>query len=271
MSDLYAVIGNPIEHSKSPRIHALFAQQTGQDMDYRRILGDPDNFAGEVRAFIDQGGQGLNVTVPFKQQAFDLADALGERARAAGAVNTLHWRDGHIHGDNTDGLGLVTDLGCNHRFNFGGARILLLGAGGASRGVLLPLLRERPHSLTIANRTAHKAQALARDAERDGLVRGCGFAELEGREFDLIINGTSAGLGGEVPPIPDNCLAKGGWVYDMMYGAEPTAFVRWGQGHAAGKALDGLGMLVEQAAASFAIWRGVTPDTEPVIKALRDQ
>jgi len=269
MTDRYAVIGNPIEHSKSPLIHGLFAQQTGQDMHYERILGNADDFAGDVRAFMAAGGRGMNVTVPFKEQAFALADRLSERAQRAGAVNTLSFEDGQIQGDNTDGVGLVRDLGCNHHFNFGGARILLLGAGGASRGVLCPLLGERPHSLVIANRTAAKAVELAKLAADQGRVRGCGLDELQGLEFDLIVNGTAAGLHGEVPPIPDDCLAKGGWTYDMMYADQATAFVLWGQQHAAGKALDGLGMLVEQAAESFRLWRGVAPDTEAVIEALR--
>ena len=268
MTDRYAVIGNPIEHSKSPSIHALFARQTGQDMDYGRILGSLEGFAAEVKRFAAGGGRGLNVTVPFKEQAFELADSLSERAQRAGAVNTLLLDDG-IRGDNTDGVGLVSDLGCNHSFNFAGSRILLLGAGGASRGVLFPLLGEQPASITIANRTASRAHDLATMAADAGRVSGCGLDELGGRQFDLIVNGTAAGLKGEVPPIPDGCLASGGWTYDMMYGAEPTAFVKWGQAHAAGKALDGLGMLVEQAAESFRLWRGVSPDTEAVIRALR--
>ena len=269
MTDRYAVIGNPIEHSSSPLIHAAFARQTGEDIQYDRILGSLDDFAGDVRHFAQQGGRGLNVTVPFKEQAFELADELSERARRAGAVNTLSLDQATIRGDNTDGVGLVRDLGCNHRFNFGAARILLLGAGGASRGVLFPLLGERPAAILIANRTADKARALAAMAE-DARVAGCGLDELAGQEaFDLIVNGTAAGLKGEVPAIPDDCLAPGGWTYDMMYGVEPTAFVRWGRAHKAARALDGLGMLVEQAAESFHIWRGVMPDTGPVIEQLR--
>jgi shikimate dehydrogenase len=185
-------------------------------------------------------------------------------------VNTLlPAAGGGIRGDNTDGVGLVRDLGCNHRFDFHGARILLLGAGGASRGVVRPLLAEAPGLLLIANRTANKAVALAEEMTLLGPVEGCGLNELAGRQFDLIINGTAAGLSGEVPPIPDDCVAPGGWSYDMMYGSEPTAFVRWGAEHGATKALDGLGMLVEQAAESFYLWRGVRPDTESVIAMLR--
>ncbi len=267
MTDKYAVIGNPIEHSKSPQIHAAFAGQTSQDLVYERILGE--NFADDAGAFFGAGGKGLNVTVPFKLDAFEFADELSTRAQAAGAVNTLiKLADGNIRGDNTDGTGLVTDLGCNHLFNFAGAKILLLGAGGASRGVLRPLLQQYPARLLIANRTVAKATQLAALAQSD-MVSGCGFDDLEGQEFDLIINGTASGLSGEVPPIPGNCLADGGWTYDMMYATEPTAFVKWGRQHGAGKALDGLGMLVEQAAESFYLWRGVRPDTSAVIDTLR--
>jgi len=270
MTDQYAVIGNPIEHSKSPEIHTAFAAQTGQDMRYERILGDLEDFEGDVADFFAAGGKGLNVTVPFKEQAFRIADELSPRADSAQAVNTLSaLDDGRIGGDNTDGVGLVRDLGCNHLFNFKGARILLLGAGGASRGVLRPLLEEGPGELLIANRTASKAVELATELTALGTVSGCGLDQLGGRQFDLIINGTSAGLRAQVPTIPDDCLASGGWTYDMMYGNEPTAFVRWGRTHGAAKALDGLGMLVEQAAESFRLWRGVMPDTAQVIAALR--
>lgn len=270
MTDRYAVIGNPIEHSKSPAIHAAFAIQTGEDLEYGRILGGTEAFARDVRNFFQAGGRGLNVTVPFKEQAFELADELSDRARVAGAVNTLIPLDkGLLRGDNTDGVGLVRDLGCNHLFRFAGARILLLGAGGASRGVLKPLLDEKPASLTIANRTASRARDLANALEANGPLAGCGLNELAGQQFDLIINGTAAGLRGEVPRIPGDCLAPGGWAYDMMYSSEPTTFVLWGRDHGAAKALDGLGMLVEQAAESFYLWRGKHPDTEPVIRALR--
>lgn len=268
MTDQYAVIGNPIAHSKSPQIHTLFAEQTGQDMHYDKILGE--SFESDVQAFFSAGGKGLNITVPFKEQAFDFADELTERAKTAGAVNTLILLDdGRVRGDNTDGVGLVTDLGCNHLFNFAGARILLLGAGGASKGVVRPLLEQSPLQVVIANRTATKAVDLAAQLQELGPVTGMGLDELTGQQFDLIINGTAAGLSGELPAIPDDCLADGGWTYDMMYGAEPTAFVRWGRSHNAGKALDGLGMLVEQAAESFYQWRGVRPETSQVTEALR--
>lgn len=270
MSDKYAVIGNPIEHSKSPQIHAAFALQTGEAMAYGRLLGDPDQFERDVRNFIADGGRGLNVTVPFKEDAFRLADELSEAARSAGAVNTLILLpDGRLRGDNTDGVGLVRDLMVNHGATLKGSRILLIGAGGASKGVLRPLLKEQPSELVIANRTASKATDLASSTAKPAAVRGCGLNQLAGGKFDLIINGTAAGLGGEVPDIPDDILAPGGWTYDMMYASEPTAFVHWGRSHGAAQALDGLGMLVEQAAESFYLWRGVRPETAGVIKALR--
>jgi shikimate dehydrogenase len=270
MTDRYAVIGNPIEHSKSPLIHAAFAAQTGEDIEYGRILGDMEDFAGDVRDFFAGGGLGLNVTVPFKEKAWQLADELSGRAEVAGAVNTLLLLpDRRLRGDNTDGAGLVRDLGCNHRFNFGGARVLLLGAGGASRGVIRPLLEEQPASLTIGNRTVDKATRLAENFKHLGPVTGCGLDALAGHSFDLIVNGTAASLAGEVPAIPDDCLAPGGWTYDMMYGSAPTAFVLWGRARGAAKALDGLGMLVEQAAEAFFLWRCKRPDTEPVIRELR--
>ena len=269
MSDKYAVIGNPIEHSKSPFIHRQFAHHTGQDMEYGRILGHPRRFAQDVREFIAAGGKGLNVTVPFKEAAWRLAEERSGRAEAAGAVNTLILRpDGRLRGDNTDGVGLVRDLRDNHGFALQGSRILLIGAGGASKGVARPLLETGPALLVIANRTAAKAHELALQLAGLGPVRGCGFEQLPGERFDLIVNGTAAGLNGQVPAIAGGLLAAGGWTYDMMYGAQPTAFVRWGRAQGAGKALDGLGMLVEQAAESFFLWRGVRPDTGPVIRLL---
>lgn len=268
MTDRYAVIGNPIEHSKSPQIHSRFAKQTAQDIVYDKLLGQ--TFPIDAADFFKSGGKGLNVTVPFKEEAFAFADSLSDRAKTAGAVNTLiHMEDGAITGDNTDGVGLVTDLGCNHLFNFSGASILLLGAGGASKGVIRPLLEQSPGSLVIANRTASKAIDLAGQVSSLGNVTGMGLQDLSGLKFDLIINGTAAGLSARVPDIPDECLDAGGWTYDMMYSSEPTAFVHWGQSHGAGKALDGLGMLVEQAAESFYLWRGVRPETSAVIDWLR--
>jgi shikimate dehydrogenase len=270
MTDRYAVIGNPIAHSKSPAIHAAFAEQTGQDMEYARILGDPEDFAGDVRAFVAAGGRGLNVTVPFKELAWELLDDLSERAREARAVNTLSVSDGGLlHGDNTDGVGLVRDLADNHGFSFAGRSVLLVGAGGAARGVVLPLLETGIAVLTIANRTPDKAVALADSVRNHGRVNGCGLNALWEQRFDLIINATSAGLAGTVPELPPRCLADLGWVYDMFYGPELTPFCRWGREQGAKRALDGLGMLVEQAAESFLIWRGLRPDTAQVINALR--
>ena len=269
--DKYAVIGNPIEHSKSPQIHAEFARQTGESLEYSRLLGSLDDFEGDVRRFLAAGGQGLNVTVPFKERAWRLADELTDRAHTAGAVNTLIRKENNqLAGDNTDGIGLVRDLRSNHGDQIKDTRVLILGAGGAVRGVLRPLLEAQPKRLIIANRTAAKAYALAAGLSEVGRVAGCGLDELEGMTFDLVINGTAAGLDGRIPEIPDNILSPGGWCYDMFYSPELTAFQHWGQDHSAERALDGLGMLVEQAAESFRLWRGILPETGPVIRMLRD-
>ncbi len=268
--DRYAVIGNPVAHSKSPQIHTAFARQTGQQMEYLRLLGESGRFEQNVRDFLAAGGRGLNVTVPFKEAAWRLADDCSSRAETAGAVNTLILlEDGSLRGDNTDGIGLVRDLRDNQEAILRGSRILLLGAGGAARGVLQPLLEAAPARLTIANRTGSKAERLAADLSGLGALQGCGLERLAGMTFDLMINATAAGLGGEVPDIPDHILARNGWCYDLMYGDEPTAFVRWGESQGAARSLDGLGMLVEQAAESFFLWRGVRPDTRPVIEDLR--
>jgi len=270
MKDQYAVIGNPIEHSKSPLIHRLFAERTGEVLSYERILGNPEDFEGDVRRFLARGGKGLNVTLPFKEQAWELADELSDRAATAQAVNTLILLpDGRLRGDNTDGIGLVRDLTDNHGLGLDGKEILLLGAGGAARGVVRPLLEAGPAHLVIANRTATRAQELAARLRDLGEITGCGLQQLQGMHFDLIINATAAGLAGQVPDIPDGLLTPGGWTYDMLYASEATAFVRWGRGQGAATALDGLGMLVEQAAESFFLWRGIRPDTRAVIGALR--
>ncbi|MGB5733116.1 MAG: shikimate dehydrogenase, partial [Thiohalocapsa sp.] len=219
--------------------------------------------------FVAAGGRGLNVTVPFKRQAWDLLGDRSPRAEAAGAVNTIIVLDGGLlRGDNTDGVGLVRDLANNQGFDFDGKRLLLLGAGGAARGVVGPLVEAGPAALVIANRTAAKALELATTAA-DDRVNGCALDELSGQRFDLIINATSIGLAGSTPAIPNDCLADGGWTYDMLYGDEPTPFCRWAADHGAARALDGLGMLVEQAAESFALWRGVRPLAAPVIDLLR--
>ncbi|MBI5784608.1 MAG: shikimate dehydrogenase [Rhodocyclales bacterium] len=264
MTDRYVVIGNPIAHSKSPHIHALFAAATGQDMSYAALLAPLDGFAAAVRDFIAAGGCGANVTVPFKEEAFRLATRLSERARAAGAVNTLSFSGGEIFGDNTDGAGLVRDLKVNLGVAVAGKRVLLLGAGGAAHGVILPLLAERPATLTIANRTADKALALARSFAG---CAGCGLEALAGREFDLVINATSVGLSGGESPRLTFSYAPGALAYDMVYGKD-TDFLR--QAAAAGaRTADGLGMLVEQAAEAFLVWRGTRPDTTRVLAELR--
>jgi shikimate dehydrogenase len=267
--DQYGVIGNPIHHSKSPQIHALFAAQTGQALEYHAILAEPGRFAATVDTFRAGGGCGLNVTVPFKQDAWVYADVLTARAERAEAVNTLRFADGEVLGENTDGPGLLRDLTHNHDFIISGKRILLLGAGGAARGVLPSLLAEEPAQLTIANRTPAKAAELVLLFSDLGQVSGGGFDELADSRFDLIINATAAGFSGAAPPLPANVLAEGGWCYDLLYSDQPTAFVRWGLAQGAARALDGLGMLVEQAAESFWFWRGIKPETKDIIAKLR--
>lgn len=268
--DRYAVMGNPIAHSKSPKIHSLFAQQAGQVMTYEAMLVEPAGFSQAVDEFEAAGGRGLNITVPFKQDAWQLIENRSERAELAGAVNTIHFReDGTRFADTTDGVGMVRDITENHGIELEGKCILVLGAGGAVRGVLQPLLELRPQFVIVANRTSDKAVDLAKQFCDFGDVFGCGLDALPGQQFDLVINGTAASLQGEVPPLPDDLIYPGGSAYDMMYSAEPTAFQVWAKQHGAAQALDGLGMLVEQAAESFSIWRGVRPETGPVIEALR--
>jgi shikimate dehydrogenase len=273
-TDRYAVIGNPIAHSKSPYIHAAFALQAGQDLRYEALLGEPGRFAETVAEFIAAGGRGMNVTVPFKLDAYALAERHSERARAAGAVNTLAFRPEGIFGDNTDGAGLVRDLTHNLSRKLGDQRILLLGAGGAARGAILPLLAERPASLTLANRTAEKATQLAAhfaNAAANTPLDASGFAALAGREFDVVINATAASLANEAPPLPPGIYATGALAYDMMYGRDDTPFIAAARHGGASAVADGLGMLVEQAAESFLLWRGLRPDTAPVLLALRQE
>jgi shikimate dehydrogenase len=268
--DRYAVMGNPIAHSKSPQIHAEFARQTHQSLLYTAELVALGELPQAVAEFQSRNGKGLNITVPFKQDAFQLATELSARAQRAGAVNTLVLRGtNNYYGDTTDGVGLVNDLTRNHHVMLKQKNILLLGAGGAVRGVIEPLLQQLPARLVIANRTADKAVQLAADFADLGKIEGCGFADLPGEKFDVVINGTSASLQGDLPPLPDDLLAKHAVLYDMMYAAEPTPFMQWGAKHGAVLCLDGLGMLVEQAAESFYIWRGVRPQTTPVISVLR--
>lgn len=272
MSDRYAVVGNPVSHSKSPLIHAAFARQTGQDIAYDRLLAPLEDFEGTVRRFFREGGHGLNVTVPFKREAWDLVDRCEGGALAAEAVNTIKLEGGKLLGYNTDGIGLVSDLEQNLGIAIAGRRVLLMGAGGASHGVLQPLLERRPDSMVVANRTPGRAEALVRHFQRYAALAKGGlaarpYADLSGLQFELVINATSAGLEGAMPPLPDGLFAPGALAYDMMYGRE-TAFLAFARAHGAACA-DGLGMLVEQAAESFRIWRGIRPLTAPVIEQLR--
>ena len=276
MTDQYAVFGNPIEHSKSPEIHRQFAEQTQQALTYSKQLVPEDGFDQAADTFFANSGKGLNVTVPFKQEAFRYADAITDRARRAGAVNTLALQnDSKVLGDTTDGVGLVTDIKDNLGWQIRHKRILILGAGGAVRGVLEPLLAEQPQHIVIANRSVDKALQLSQQFAELGYLLGCGYDMLGEQSYDLIINGTSAGLQGQLPPLPETLIAREAEqvktaCYDMMYGAKPTLFVQWAQQQGA-LASDGLGMLVEQAAESFALWRGVRPQTADTIRSLRAQ
>lgn len=277
--DMYAVIGNPIGHSRSPAIHHAFAEQMGVDLEYGAILAPLDGFRDEVAHFRAEGGRGLNVTVPFKLEAYTLCERTTERAQLAGAVNTLRFGSdasaGLIEGDNTDGVGLVRDL--DHlQVAIKGRRILILGAGGAVRGVLAPLLGERPAQLTIANRSVDRAEQLVRDFTpyaHDCRLTACAYGQLgtapEWAGFDLIINATPTGLSGEMPPVDLRALGHRATAYDMAYGSEPTVFMRWAEEQGAAATWDGLGMLVEQAAESFFYWQGLRPDTVPVRHMLR--
>lgn len=271
-TDKYAVFGNPIKQSKSPQIHRAFAQQTHQDIIYRKHKVELGKFADAARSFFDNGGKGLNITVPFKLDAYEFADQRSERAQRAGAVNTLAlMQDGTIFGENTDGVGLIRDICDNLGWEITGKRVLLLGAGGAVRGILEPLIRKQPSHLLIANRTVDKAQKLAADFSDLADVRACRFEALTSNQFDLVINGTAASMSGELPPLPSDILSDTGCCYDMVYSAEPTPFMRWGASNAAWAVADGLGMLVEQAAESFHLWRGVYPQTQPVIDTIREE
>ena len=268
--DQYVVIGNPVAHSKSPAIHAQFAAQTGESIAYERLAAPLDDFAACVQHFMQSGGRGANVTVPFKLEAFALATQLTPRAQAAGAVNTLSFEDGRIVGDNTDGVGLVRDIVHNAGVVLEGRRILLLGAGGAARGVVMPLLAERPQQLVVANRTFARAQELVQSfPAAASVLKADAFDDLSG-QFDVIINATSASLSADLPAVPATLFGPQVFVYDMMYAATPTVFMQWAAQHGA-CVRDGLGMLVEQAAESFFVWRGARPDTAPVYAALRAQ
>ena len=263
--DRYAVIGHHIGYSRSPRIHSMFAQQCGQSLDYGLIDVAPAQFLTAARAFLDGGGRGLNVTVPHKQAAMALATQLSARAQRAGALNTLVARADGVFGDNTDGAGLVRDLTVNLKLTLAGARILLLGAGGAARGILAPLLAAHPVTLAICNRNAERAQQLARDFADLGTVSTDAAA---GEPYDLILNATSASAQAELPAMPAYCVGSRTVCYDLAYRESATAFVLWAQRQGAARAVMGLGMLVEQAAESFLLWRGLRPDTAPVVATL---
>lgn len=268
MPDRYAVIGNPIEHSRSPFIHAQFARETEQDLIYEKLLAPLDSFENTVKQFFNEGGKGLNVTVPFKEEAFRFANTLTERAQLAGAVNTLALQaDGTVLGDTTDGAGLVGDL-IRNNMPITDARVLILGAGGAVRGVLEPLLKAKPATVVIANRTASKAHELAEIFGHLGNIHGCGFTELDTSVFDTVVNGTSASLSGDLPPIPSSVFAKDAAAYDMMYSQELTPFLAWAEQCGVTHLADGIGMLVGQAAESFKLWRGVEPCVKTVIGAM---
>ncbi len=276
MSDRYAVIGNPVAHSRSPQIHAAFAAQTGEDVSYSRLLAPVGGFRDAVEAFRAEGGRGLNVTLPFKLEAFAMANEASDRSRDARAANFMSFEDVLIRADNTDGAGLVADLTRNLAIGLEAKRVLLLGAGGAAQGVLGPLMACGPAMLTIANRTVDKARLLAQallhhpGAART-VVSGLAYSELPAHPFDVVINATSSSLQGTVPPLPAGVFAPGSLAYDMMYGAQPTTFMLFAAAHGAHRTADGLGMLVEQAAESCYLWRGVRPHTAPVIELLRAQ
>jgi shikimate dehydrogenase len=277
MNERYAVIGNPVDHSRSPEIHAAFARATGQDIEYGRLLAPLDGFTEAVQRFRSEGGRGANVTVPFKEEAWRLVERSGilsTRARAARAVNTLRFDASGPFGDNTDGAGLVADLQGNLATLLAGRRILLLGAGGAARGVLHPLLTQCPAGLVLANRTSEKARYLVAAAAPDVAdaidFRASAFDDLRDGQFDVIVNATSASLAGEAPRLPSGIFAPGALAYDMMYSSLDTPFMAWARGQGAAQVCDGLGMLVEQAAESFFVWRGVRPDTAPVLAMLRN-
>ncbi|WOJ92491.1 shikimate dehydrogenase [Congregibacter variabilis] len=266
----FAVFGNPIKHSRSPLIHAAFAKQCNVPLEYRALRVELGDFERAVTAFFDAGGSGLNITVPFKEQAAALAAELTPRAARATAVNTL-WRDadGVLHGDTTDGVGLVRDMVANLGWRVQGMRVLIVGAGGAVRGVLEPMMRELPDSVHIVNRTVERAETLAREFGVLGKVTAGGYETLTDRQFDLVINASSAGLQGEGPTLPAGILSERCCCYDLLYAAEPTLFMRWAAHNAAWAVSDGLGMLVEQAAEAFYVWHRQRPETQPVVQQLR--
>ncbi|MDG6774566.1 shikimate dehydrogenase [Thiomicrorhabdus sp. ZW0627] len=274
MTDAYAVVGYPIAHSKSPLIHRLFAEQTGEDISYEAILVDTDDttFVWAMADLKNRGYKGINITVPYKLDAFEYADTLSERAQTAHAVNTfIFHEDGSTTGDNTDGIGLVNDIEINGQRAFKGQKVLILGAGGAVQGILQPLLEKQPASVHIANRTAKRAQILGERFDTEIPITASGWEDIPNGPYDIIINGTSASLEGKLPPISSDLIACDSLVYDMMYGQEPTVFMQWAKQHQPDcKTMDGLGMLVGQAAEAFFLWRGVRPQTAEVIETVRE-
>jgi len=268
VTDQYAVIGNPISHSKSPLIHSTFAQASGQDLAYSVIEGPLQGFAEAVSRFRDVGGKGMNITAPFKLQAFQLADVLTERATLAGAVNAFKFEGGRIHADNFDGIGLVNDIQRNLGAPMRGKRVLLLGAGGAARGALLPFLEQQPAELVLANRTPEKAERLVADVGRRSGLRGGGYADIGEGHFDIVVNATSASLKGELPAVSSAVFSAQGLAYELVYGKGLTPFLRLARNAGVKRLADGVGMLVEQAAEAFVWWRGVRPDTRSVITSL---
>lgn len=268
MTDRYAVIGNPIAHSKSPLIHSLFAQATGQDLTYTAIEGPLDGFADAVRAFIAAGGRGMNVTLPFKLQAFDIASDPMESARLAGAVNALKFDGDRIRAQNFDGLGLVNDIQRNLGVSLKGKRVLICGAGGATRGAILPITQQQPAVLAVANRSADKAHLLKADFAAHTVLQTGGYADLAGETFDVVLNATSTGLSQDALPLPEGVFAPGALAYELVYGKGLTPFLQQARAAGVAQLVDGVGMLVEQAAEAFEWWRGVRPDTKPVIERL---
>ena len=267
--DRYALVGHPVEHSRSPLIHQLFARQTGERITYELIDAAPAQLETAILGFKAAGGKGMNVTVPHKESAYTLATRLGDAARAAKAVNTLTFADGKVRGDNTDGAGFIRDVTENEGRSLADARVLILGAGGAARGILGPVLAAGPGTLTLANRTPARAAALKREFAAQGDIAVCAFEDLGGLgAFDIVVNATSAGLRGEQPPFPASLLTRATFCYDLAYSLKPTPFVAWAHEQGAERAVQGWGMLVEQAAESFAIWRGIRPDTAPIRRQL---
>jgi len=267
--DRYALVGHPVEHSRSPLIHQLFARQTGQNLSYELIDALPKSFETAVRGFVAAGGKGVNVTVPHKEAATALVDEISEPARTARAVNTISIVDGKLRGENTDGVGFIRDLVVNQRVELPGRRVLLFGAGGAARGIVGPLLAAKPAQLVIANRTKARADELVEQFGKPTTLRAAAFDELGSLgTFDVLINATSAGLKGEAPPFPASVVRPKCVGYDLVYSVNETPFVAWARKHGAARALQGWGMLIEQAAEAFFIWRGVRPDTKPILKQL---